>query len=302
MTKSCAVYSNAILFEDLSGAITLRREMLEAIDDKLRESSMNDHHAWPSMTVNGSPMPNSLPVAQRMKFVEDSDDDDGDPEANLRMYWQSVKSRYRTETIDAATLAAPQIDSIPDHWTVVSISVTDDENTLLISRQQPHCEPVVFCLPLDRHSRREGEDEEAQFTYAKAIEEFEDIIRVNDETARDAKDITTKEGRAAWWSQRSQLDARLKELVENIEYCWLGAFKVRLLEQSMLLGPHPTPEGGASSAANSATRNSQCLPPENGKSVQAQRCSWERQKRPNQRSARRRNPEMFLIAVPKMPR
>jgi separase len=36
------------------------------------------------------------------------------------------------------------------------------------------------------------------------------------------------EARAAWWKQRAELDSRLKTLLENIEFCWFGAFKVKL--------------------------------------------------------------------------
>ena len=37
------------------------------------------------------------------------------------------------------------------------------------------------------------------------------------------------QAKIAWWDSRKQLDQRMKDLVENIEFCWLGAFKVRVL-------------------------------------------------------------------------
>ncbi|KAG8895793.1 hypothetical protein FRC00_006914 [Tulasnella sp. 408] len=219
---------------DVSAAVTLRREMLECIDNKFPNISQANDLAWPTMNVNGSPHPASHAVAQGLMFAQDSDEDDeDDEETDMQAYWQMVKKRYRSETLDAAGLACPMVDLLPEHWTVVNISVTDDKQTLFISRQRARCEPLIFCLPLDRQGRREmGDDEEEPLSYEKAIEELQDIIRLNDETAKNAKDIQDKEGRAAWWAERGNLDLRLKELLENIEFCWLGAFKTILAEPS----------------------------------------------------------------------
>lgn len=211
---------------DISAAITLRRELIECIDYKFQDPLSFDDLVWPTMNVNGSPLPPVVPAARRLAFADESDDDEPDSEASLKAYWQSVKRRYRSEAIDAAGLAASPVDTLPEHWTIVNISVTDDKSTLLISRQRPQREPLIFCLPLDRQGRREGDDDEEHFSYKTAIEEFQDIIHSSDETTKSAKDLTTKEERAGWWADRSKLDLRMKELLENIEYCWLGAFKV----------------------------------------------------------------------------
>ena len=41
-----------------------------------------------------------------------------------------------------------------------------------------------------------------------------------------------RDAKAAWWAERKQLDLRMKGLVENIEFCWLGAFKVCLFSST----------------------------------------------------------------------
>ncbi|KIO19106.1 hypothetical protein M407DRAFT_31256 [Tulasnella calospora MUT 4182] len=230
--KNNAIIAAALL--DVSAAVTLRREMLECIDNKFPNISQANDLAWPAMNVNGSPLPASHSLARRLMFTQDLDEDDeDDEETNMQAYWQAVKKRYRSETLDAAGLASPMADLLPEHWTVVNISVTDDKQTLFISRQRARCEPLIFCLPLDRQGRREmGDDEEEPLTYEKAVEELQDIIGLNDETAKNAKDIQDKEGRAGWWAERGALDLRLKELLENIEFCWLGAFKTILAEPS----------------------------------------------------------------------
>ncbi|KAG8885856.1 hypothetical protein FRB98_001569 [Tulasnella sp. 332] len=217
--------------------VTLRRELMECIDYKFRSLMASDDLTWRAMNTNGLPLHTGISVAKRMLFTNESDDEgdneEPDQERSLQAYWQSVKTRYRTETMDAASLAAPQVDHLPESWTVIHISVSDDKETLYISRQRPHSEPLIFCLPLNRQGKRDGIDgDEEGFSYDKAIEEMNDIIRLNDETAKSAKDLVDKEARVGWWADRTRLDGRIKALLENIEYCWLGAFKTIFAEPS----------------------------------------------------------------------
>ncbi|KAG8921766.1 hypothetical protein FRC02_012360 [Tulasnella sp. 418] len=213
---------------DVATAPTLRRELGECIDHKLRDHIASDDLIWPSMNSNGTPSHPPTSLSKRTVFHEEEDEEDTD--SSMRQYWEAVGQRYRSLTMDPVGLAASQINLLPETWTVVHISVTDDKTALFISRQRPGCEPVIFCLPLDRQGRRDGDDE--HFSYEKAIEEFNDIKNLNDASAKNAKDVVTKEGRINWWAERGQLDTRLKELVENIEYCWLGAFKTILNDPS----------------------------------------------------------------------
>ncbi|KAG8988816.1 hypothetical protein FRB93_003969 [Tulasnella sp. JGI-2019a] len=232
--KNGSVIAAALL--DVSSSVTLRRELIECIDYKFRDPATTDDLVWPAVNTNGSQPPHEMPVARRALFTNESDnedDDEPDSENSLQAYWQSVKARYRAETMDAAALAAPQADHLPEDWTVIHISVSEDKQTLYISRQRARSEPLIFCLPLNRQGKREGvDDEDEGFSYDKAVEEMEDIIRLNDDTAKSAKDLADKEARAGWWADRAKLDARIKALLENIEYCWLGAFKTILGEPS----------------------------------------------------------------------
>lgn len=83
----------------------------------------------------------------------------------------------------------------------------------------------MFCLPLK--GRRESEDDE-QLGFEDALDELREIIQASDEVTRSAVhlDKNCKRARAKWWAERSALDKRMKELLDNIEFCWLGAFKV----------------------------------------------------------------------------
>jgi separase len=120
----------------------------------------------------------------------------------------------------------PDLSSMPDDWCAISINVTEDQRTMFISRSQRGRQPVIFTLPLDRQGKREEEDE--CFTLDAALTELRQIISQSDTSARTAKDVdrTDKAAKERWWADRKALDRRLQELLENIEFCWLGAFKV----------------------------------------------------------------------------
>lgn len=120
---------------------------------------------------------------------------------------------------------------MPEEWAVVSISVSEDRKTMFVSRHQRDKQPLLFCLPLDRQARREGEDDEDTYSLEMAKEELDDIIHTCRETATEARHITDPEGKAEWWDRRHALDKRLEELCANMENCWMGAFKVLRLNQ-----------------------------------------------------------------------
>jgi separase len=124
---------------------------------------------------------------------------------------------------------------LPDHWAVVSINVTEDRNTMFVSRHQKGRNPIVFTLPLDRQGKREGEEDD-MFTFETAVEQMTAIINESNDNARSAKTVDSQAGRMAWWAKRHELDKRLQELLANLEYCWLGAFKVGPNEQTWSQG------------------------------------------------------------------
>lgn len=109
---------------------------------------------------------------------------------------------------------------------VISINVTTDKTTMFVSRHQADHEPIVFCLPLDRQGKREGEAEDELFTFDAAVKQLQGIIDESNDGARNAKNVDTREKREQWWAKRYELDKRMQELVGTMEFCWLGAFKV----------------------------------------------------------------------------
>jgi Peptidase family C50 len=85
----------------------------------------------------------------------------------------NLQTRYsaRVEPFDNQS----GIERLPDNWTVVTITTTEDASSLLVTRQRPNRDPLILCIPLERHGRKD-EDEDQQLSYADAIKEFRKII------------------------------------------------------------------------------------------------------------------------------
>lgn len=66
-------------------------------------------------------------------------------------------------------------------------------------------------------------DEEV-FGFEQGQSELREVIELANESSHDARDMTGKEAKTAWWEERESLDARLRDLLENIEKVWLGGF------------------------------------------------------------------------------
>jgi separase len=115
------------------------------------------------------------------------------------------------------------VDIIPESWTAVSLALNDEQNELYITRYESKQEPFVLRLPMARHSSRDADEDE--FTFTDGKHEFEEIIELSDFSTRSAKEMTTREARAQWWTEREALDTKLHELLINIENIWLGGFK-----------------------------------------------------------------------------
>jgi separase len=210
----------------------LKQELLQCIDDKF-DSSVSDDLLWQNMSVTGSPVRPSTVRKGALVFTDSDDDIDESSEisnSSLKTYWGIVRDRLKSEACDAMSLATSHVDSLPHHWTVVSISVTQDRSTLIVSRRRPSHKPLIVYLPLSRQDRRDDSDQD-KFTWEMAKEELSSIIAASDETSKNARAAIETEHRRAWWAERSMLDERLKTFLENVEYCWLGVFKVRSLRE-----------------------------------------------------------------------
>lgn len=114
------------------------------------------------------------------------------------------------------------MDIIPKSWTVISVSLSDSNHELSITKFQAGNSPFVLRLPLGRHNSMDADEE--VFGFEQGHSELLEVISLANESAHDAHGRTGREARAAWWEEREALDARLRDLLENIEKVWLGGF------------------------------------------------------------------------------
>lgn len=217
--------------------------MLEAIHHKFPRSPGADDIQWPLITAEGNLLPppitsTNFAIRKRVNAPVNSGDEEDDDMSDLettsplKAYWDSVRTRYRSYSFNSSALSCSQLEKLPSNWTVIHLNVTEDKNTLFVSRQEGGSDgdSLVFSVPLkSRRDSGSGDDEEGYLTFNDAMEELQEIVRLSDEGTKAAIHVKPddEEARVAWWKQRGELDSRLKNLLENIEFCWFGAFKVR---------------------------------------------------------------------------
>ncbi|KAK4038459.1 peptidase family C50-domain-containing protein [Parachaetomium inaequale] len=126
-------------------------------------------------------------------------------------------------TLDLHKIQRDYIDIVPKSWNVISISLSDGNHDLCITKLQAGQSPFVIRLPLERASSRDADSD--VFDFQQGRSELLDIIKLINKTCHDSRDMTAKGAKGAWWAEREALDERLKELLENIEQIWLGGFR-----------------------------------------------------------------------------
>lgn len=141
-------------------------------------------------------------------------------------HWLNTETRY-VDSMTKGNLPSSFIASrLPPKWSVLSLHMTPDNESLLAIRYDRNRRPVVLQLPLDRVYRREGEED--LFDLQSARSEMSDIITSANTTSQNAKNMVSMDERRTWWSERKELDKRLASLLVDIEQRWLGAYRVRV--------------------------------------------------------------------------
>lgn len=125
--------------------------------------------------------------------------------------------------VDITKFQREYIDIIPQEWSVVSISLSDNKHDLCVSKLQAGQNPFVIRLPLERATSRDADSE--VFNFQQGRSELLELIKKANATCHDKRDFSVKGAKTAWWAERSALDTQLKELLEKIESIWLGGFK-----------------------------------------------------------------------------
>ncbi|KAH8815805.1 peptidase family C50-domain-containing protein [Xylogone sp. PMI_703] len=178
--------SLANCFLEIARTLALRRERSAILIDQ-HSKQITDSSSWPS----------SLPSYP--------------PSSHLEEYYNV--SQFQQDYVDI----------IPRSWSVISMSLSDSLQELTITKLQSGHSPFVLRLPLTRHSALDPDEEVFDFEQGRC--ELLEIIDLTNQSAHDARDMTAKGAKAAWWEEREALDARLRDLLENVERVWLGGFR-----------------------------------------------------------------------------
>ncbi|KAK4193652.1 Separin [Podospora australis] len=171
---------------ELARNLTWRRERKAVTQEK--KASKNDGTEWPALSQAAKSLRTSL--------------------------WT---------TLDLHKFQKEYIDIVPKSWSVISISLSEGNHDLCITKLQAGQNPFVIRLPLERASSRDADSD--VFNFQQGRSELVEIIKQINETCHSAKDVGAQTSKTTWWANREALDQRLKELLENIEQIWLGGFR-----------------------------------------------------------------------------
>lgn len=115
------------------------------------------------------------------------------------------------------------INIIPKSWQVVSMTLSRSQEEIWVSKIRPGQSPFILRLPFNRENIPDGDAE--VFSFGEGKSEMLEIARMANTSAHNGRDMSGKGAKTEWWDNRAGLDARLKDLLTNIESIWFGGFR-----------------------------------------------------------------------------
>ena len=193
----------------MTKGVAAKREMLAALNEKLSPEYLQDDTQWPGAISD------TTSITRPQTLMMDSSLLDEDTKSR-RDYLTLLQSLYKKELTALPGEFSPTfVDILPPNWTVCSISIDTDANDMYLCRLHRQTKPFILRLPLKRRG----------LSYEEVIIEFNDILTRSAQTMG-GKTCETKEAKYQWWEDRKELDMLMRNLLEDIENCWLGGFKV----------------------------------------------------------------------------
>ena len=148
-----------------------------------------------------------------------------DKRSDNRNSWPKVSGDHVEKPIPSLSqFQADFIDIIPSSWCAISICLNESCDELYVARYDARQSPFILRLPLSRQSSRDFDDEEP-FGFEEAKTELLEIIQLSTFNTHNARQISDRADKKAWWSEREALDRRLQSLLQNIENIWIGGFR-----------------------------------------------------------------------------
>ncbi|KAF2501572.1 hypothetical protein BU16DRAFT_500775 [Lophium mytilinum] len=149
--------------------------------------------------------------------------DKENPTREELLSWPQLQSKDKPAYASPGQFQREYIDIIPDSWTAISLSLNENHDELYITRYHAGQSPFILRLPMARHNSRDMDEE--VFGFEDGKRDLTEIIDLSDFSTHSGRDMEAKGAKVEWWAEREALDARLRDLLVNIENIWLGGFR-----------------------------------------------------------------------------
>ncbi|WEJ92812.1 separin protein [Yamadazyma tenuis] len=116
---------------------------------------------------------------------------------------------------------------LPANWTIITLDIDSGSDELVLARLSKESDYKPICLRLPLKRMMDHGSTASSLSFTGALDKLNAIIKRSDDSIKPqtTSKIRTKEDRTNWWRLRFSLDMKLKEVLELIEYQWLGAFR-----------------------------------------------------------------------------
>ncbi|KAL3077054.1 hypothetical protein niasHT_035888 [Heterodera trifolii] len=118
---------------------------------------------------------------------------------------ETPSQRTGTFIFDNSSQLQTQIGRMPENFTLINLSLDEEDNTLIMSRCNAAHEPIV--TPICRLKKSDP-----------VLEEMRELLMASDESVRTAGNDSTQ-----FWTLRKQLDAKMRKFVEHFQFIWLSS-------------------------------------------------------------------------------
>ncbi|KAK6001461.1 hypothetical protein QM012_002792 [Aureobasidium pullulans] len=169
----------------------------------------------------------SIEMSRIEAFSRELDTVEAEKEYNSHKSEERSFTQVPNSHLTAARFQKEYIDIIPNSWTAVSVTLSEDHNELYIVRYRANQAPFLLRLPMTRNKMQDIEDDEESptFDYESGKAELQEIIELSNYSCSKPPGSMTQEAKQSWWDEREALDLRMQELIVNVENIWLGGFK-----------------------------------------------------------------------------
>ncbi|KAH0280959.1 hypothetical protein KCU91_g670, partial [Aureobasidium melanogenum] len=169
----------------------------------------------------------SIEMSRIEAFSRELDTVEAEKEYHSHESIEQLITHGSSSHLSAAKFQKEYIDIIPNSWTAVSVTLSEDQNELYLVRYRANHAPFLLRLPMTRNKMQDIEDDEESptFDFESGKAELQEIIELSNYSCSKPPQSMTQEAKQSWWDEREALDLRMQELIVNIENIWLGGFK-----------------------------------------------------------------------------